>query len=69
MIIGELDLDRAERDPAYLARIKAFLDFAGGRCPGRPPGAAGTAPAAAAPAPAQGGHGPMDGAGPQLALN
>jgi hypothetical protein len=25
MIIGELDLDRAQRDPAYLARIKAFL--------------------------------------------
>lgn len=25
MIIGELDLERAERDPAYLARVKAFL--------------------------------------------
>ncbi len=25
MIIGELDLERAQRDPAYLARVKAFL--------------------------------------------
>ncbi len=25
MIIGDLDLDRAQRDPAYLARVKAFL--------------------------------------------
>ena len=25
MIIGELDLDWAEQDPDYLARIKAFL--------------------------------------------
>jgi hypothetical protein len=25
MIIGELDLERAYTDPAYLARIKAFL--------------------------------------------
>jgi len=25
MIIGELDLERAQHDPAYLARVKAFL--------------------------------------------
>ncbi len=25
MIIGELDLERAQTDPAYLARVKAFL--------------------------------------------
>ncbi len=25
MIIGELDLDWAEQDPGYLARVKAFL--------------------------------------------
>lgn len=25
MIIGDLDLDWAEQDPAYLARVKAFL--------------------------------------------
>ncbi len=27
MIIGELDLDLAQRDPAYLARVKAFLVY------------------------------------------
>jgi len=25
MIVGELDLERAQRDPAYLARVQAFL--------------------------------------------
>jgi|SaaInl4_135m_RNA_FD_contig_21_2121178_length_266_multi_4_in_0_out_0_1 hypothetical protein len=70
MIIGELDLERAERDPAYLARVKAFL-LSGAQTGAQTSARAGTAPVSRLAEPPARAMPPnvMDGTAPELGLN
>ncbi|MDP7547942.1 MAG: hypothetical protein QGF20_11665 [Alphaproteobacteria bacterium] len=62
MIIGELDLERAERDPGYLARVKAFL-LSGAQTGAAPVSRLAEPPARAMP------PNVMDGTASELGLN
>ncbi|MDA1100002.1 MAG: hypothetical protein O2967_13565 [Proteobacteria bacterium] len=68
MLIGELDLNRAERDPAYLARVKAFLLPGHQINPGQGPKSA-EPPALCAAAGRPGPVSVTDGTDRELALN